>query len=260
MTAEELRKFFQVSQGRNPNKITSVFDTGYIATSKARDFTNATTGIFRLIKNPDKSKGVKFRKVPVMKNETIVYELERIEENKDTRGLVDPYWRIAITQLEETHEENYKLHNTVSDNVVIYAMGAKPIMVTITGFVLISSMDDDNYLLLRNYVENYRARNLVARNMELEFLSQDTKFNIIVESINLGRTIELETYVHVAISGMAYNYGQVWSTEKLSLAYYGDKYKYPTSDKEMETAEEKAEKKKKEEEALKARPPFIITK
>ncbi len=173
----------------------SVFSLEYIPTSKAADFTVLTSGYFSI-------------------SDTAVHDTN--ESNSDT------FWEIIVTDLAEEHEEKFALHNTISDSIVIFSTGARPINVTIGGYVLLSHTDDHSYKLLNAYVEKFRARKLAAQNTHLTFVSQDTTFRLIIESMHLSRTVELESYLGVEISGLAYAYRQSGSSEAFSLGYYGE--------------------------------------
>jgi hypothetical protein len=171
----------------------SVFDLEYIPTSKARDFSVLTSGYFT------------------------IYDTAVPSTSKESKA----FWRIIVNVISELHEEKYSMHNTLSDSVSIFSTGAKPIAVSISGYVLLSKTDDHLYELLNRYVNDFRARHLSANNKHLTFVSQDTKFNLIIQSISMGHTVQMETYVPVTISGLAYRYAMDDSEEPLYLGYYG---------------------------------------
>ncbi len=219
------RKVVPGSNGQNP-EMDSVFELGYIPTSKAADFTAVTSGYFTINDiGADAISKLGFNKF-----------LPQSEANRKADGT---FWQIIVTHLNEEHEETFSLHNTVSDNIAVFATGAKPVVISIRGYVLISDSDDYNYLLLRNYVDHFRARHLSANGTSLTFRSQDTSFKLVIESISLSHTIEFETYVAVSFSGLAYDYGQTDSYEHLDLSYYGKYRKVAASKREEEKEEEK---------------------
>lgn len=184
----------------------SVFDLEYIPTSKDLDYTVLTSGYFT----------VNDMGQPAVESQTQASDPFSLNNGSD-----GTFWQIIVTAMNETHEENFALHNTIGDNIAVFAAGAKPIAVNIRGYVLFSGEDDYNYLLLRNYVDHFRARHLSANSSHLTFRLKDTNFRLIIENIALGHRIEFETYVDVAISGLAYYYGQNDSLENLRLGYDG---------------------------------------
>lgn len=223
------------SAGQNPES-DSVFELGYIPTSKAADFTAVTSGYFTI-------NDIGAEAISKMGFNQF---LPQSEASKAADGT---FWQIIVTHLNEEHEETFSLHNTVSDNIAVFATGAKPVVISIRGYVLISDSDDHNYLLLRNYVDHFRARHLSANGTSLTFRSQDTNFKLVIESISLSHAIEFETYVAVTFSGLAYDYGQTDSYEHLDLSYYGKYRKVAASRREEEQEEEKEDSKEDEEEA-----------
>lgn len=250
ITAKQIEDFFYTkkavpgSPGQNPDA-DSVFELGYIPTSKAADFNAITTGYFTI-------NDIGSEALAQLGLNSFLPQGEIKQQADGT------FWQIIVTHLHETHEEAYALHNTVSDNIVVFSTGAKPIIVNIRGYVLISDSDDHNYLLLRNYVDHFRARHLSAKGISLSFRSQDTNFKLIIESINLSHTVELETYVGITFSGLAYDYGQTDSHERLDLSYYG-KYRKVSASKSEEIEEQEKEKEKETEKETKPQAPYLNT-
>lgn len=230
----------------NPAQTGGEYAGGYIPTSKAADFDVLTSGYFTI-----NDVGAE-----ALKSLGITSILE--EYGVGTSAIDGTFWQIIVTNINETHEESYSLHNTIADNVAVFSTGAKPIAMSIRGYVLISDSDDHNYALLRNYVDHFRARHLSAKvDASLTFRSQDTNFKLIIESINLGHTIEFETYVAVTFAGLAYDYGQTDSYERLDLSYYGKNRKTPGSRKElMKGEDEKKEQSASEQPKAKSEPPY----
>ena len=178
----------------------------YIPTSKAADYTVVTSGYFT----------VDTTQLPTAARKSYA-------STAQAQANPQPFWQILVTTFSELHEEKYSLHSTIADSVSIFACGAKPIAVSISGYVLFTPRDDHLYTLLKNYVENFRARHLSARDKHLTFISQDTELSLIIESISMGYSTEFETYVPVTISGMAYEYKMTNSTEALLKTYYGSR-------------------------------------
>lgn len=232
-TMQVVKDFFHVNPGETRRVQTpkesdneSVFDLGYIPTSKAIDYSLLTSGYFTVDD----------------------FGLPAIAFG-GTEDAGDIFWQIIVTGLSELHEEKYALHNTISDSVAIFAAGAKPIAITINGYVLLSASDDEHYRFLQSYVDKFRARLLSAQEKKLTFRSQDTAFKLIIDSIALSRDVALENYVGITVSGLAYEYTQTDSLERLDLSYYGKKRKTKASAIELD--EEDEEKKEMEQETNK---------
>jgi len=223
----------------------SVFDYEYIPTSKAVDYTAVTSGYFTIEEsstvtnvttntittNPDPMNSTETAEsvAPVTKTQQTATTSTKTEKST--------FWHIIVTVLAEVHEEKFSMHNTLADSVSIFSTGAKPVAISISGYVLFSKKDDHLYELLKNYVEGFRARLLSAQNKHLKFFSQDTEFSLILQSISLGYTNEMETYVPITFSGLAYEYHMRDSTEALLRTYYGTEGKAQeekiTKDKEV---------------------------
>ena len=197
-----------------PQQAKSVFTDGYIQTSKAVDYTVVTSGYFTIDATamPD---------VTANSTSTRTVTLGNKNGFNTTATETKPFWQLIVTTLAEVHEENYSMHNTLADSVSIFSTGAKPIQISISGFVLFAPHDDHLYVLLKSYVDSFRARHLSARDKHLRFVSQDTDFNLIIQSISLGYTVQMETYVPLTVSGLAYDYNMLNSNETLLKTYYG---------------------------------------
>ena len=217
--------------------IKSVFDYEYIPTSKAGVYTAVTSGYFTLDKTvspfaaADDDPKQQLRKLGELdadgslisksmspKPDAYAKAKSVFEVSAPQR---QPYWKIIVTILSEVHEENFSMHNTLSDSVSVFATGAKPIVISITGYVLFAPKDDHLYWLLRHYVDAFRSRQLAAQSQKLYFMCQDTEFGLDIQSFALGYTVEMETYVPFTISGVAYDYTTHNSNEKLLRSYYG---------------------------------------
>lgn len=156
------------------------------------------------------------------------------------------FWQIIVTSMTEEHAEKFALHNSLCDSIVVHATGAKPISVLITGYLLYSKTDDHAYLFLQNYTEYFRARVVNNRNTHLHFVLKDTEFDLLVENITLGHAVEMETYVSVTISGIAYHYRMSESTEILYKGYLGKGRSVAATKRDLLESDE-AEKSGKEE-------------
>lgn len=229
-TMQVVKDFFHVNPGESYGKKPvsesdnkSVFDLEYIPTSKAAVYTLLTSGYFTVDD----------------------FGLPAIAFG-GSQDAGDVFWQIIVTNLSELHEEKYALHNPISDSVAIYAAGAKPIAITLNGYVPISASDDEHYKLLQGYVDRFRARHLSANEKKLTFRSQDTSFKLIIDAMALSRDVALENYVGLTVSGLAYEYKQTDSLESLDLSYYGKKHSVKAKKGELDEEEEEEGKKESE--------------
>jgi len=70
------------------------------------------------------------------------------------------FWKLLVTAISEDHAEKHSTHNTLSDSVSIFALGAQGIEVSISGYLLVSNADDHSFEFFKNYVESFRYRQL----------------------------------------------------------------------------------------------------
>jgi len=173
----------------------SVFDLGYIPTSKAVDYESLEACYFTLIDAP---------------------EFPTVEATS-----TDYFWKLIVTNLVEGHGETLSMHNTLSDSIGVFATGAKPVDVTISGKILVSETDDHCFEFFQEYVQRFRARQLAVSAKTLKFISKDTTFNLIIQSITVGAAVDSEGYFDLGIQGLAYGYKMLNSLEPMSYDYYG---------------------------------------
>lgn len=205
----------------------SVFVMEYQPRTKSASLTVAQSGYF-LTDGDMASDGV-FKSF--LSDETDNYRSSMVPATSHGSNTNPVFWQIIVETLSETHEEKYSLHNTLSDSVAVFATGAKPISIQISGKLLHSRSDDHYFLFLQNYVNRFRARLLTTQQRTLTFISQDTVMNVIITNMTLNHGVDLETYSEITISGYAYGYKQNTSVEDFvlpnDLTYYGTNYAIP---------------------------------
>lgn len=189
-----------------PVDTVSVFDAGYISSSKAASLTKARTGYFALGTG---GSGGLFR--------------------PESGGPAANFWQIIITSITEGHSEKSLVHNTLSENVSVFAAGALPVQINITGKLLRTASNDHHFEFLRRYVDELRARKLDLEERTCTFVSKDTTFRIIIEALVLESSVENESYVDISIQGHAYGYRMTGSRDPLKLGYYGTEPSVATS-------------------------------
>lgn len=215
----DLQGFYDEVYGYNtdgrdtpPVDTVSVFDAGYISSSKAASLTKARTGYFALGTGGSgglSASGGLFR--------------------PESGGPAANFWQIIITSITEGHSEKSLVHNTLSENVSVFAAGALPVQINITGKLLRTASNDHHFEFLRRYVDELRARKLDLEERTCTFVSKDTTFRIIIEALVLESSVENESYVDISIQGHAYGYRMTGSRDPLKLGYYGTEPSVATS-------------------------------
>jgi len=120
--------------------------------------------------------------------------------------LTEGFWKIIITSVAEQHSEAYSLVNTLSDSFVIFATGANPISLSLTGFVLHGKNKDyyTDFTYLYNTI--FRGTELRKNKLILEFLVKDTFMNLYVTGMSPNFNSTMQDFIPVTIQGIAYNY------------------------------------------------------
>ena len=205
-------------QGTSLANTISVFEAGYISSSKDASLSKAQTGYFSLGSSSAAS---------------------GLTGSNDAAAA--NFWQIIITGITEGHSEKSLVHNTLSENVSVFSAGAMPVQVSITGMLLRTRTDDHHFEFLQRYVDGLRARRLSLDDRTCTFVSKDTSFKLIIEALVLESSVNNETYVNISIQGHAYGYKMTNSHEPLQLGYYGTEYPVATSGvkkEELESSEQ----------------------
>lgn len=221
-------------QRQNP---ISVFARGYIHTSKAANYTAQSTGYFCLGDAAAANAGKSTRKA--------IFSATASQAASPAPD--GAFWQIIIQEIAEAFSETASLHNTLSDSISLFTTGAAPIEVTITGKLLVTSSEDHRLVFLQNYIEAFRARKVEQSQRMLTFVSQDTSYKLLIQSIALGDTTDFETYVDISIQGLGYRYQMQGSSEPLNYGYYGTTPGVPTKERFAEDAPQQEEPAKQEE-------------
>lgn len=213
-------------QGTSLANTISVFEAGYISSSKDASLTKAQAGYFSL--------------GPSSAVSTLFGSNDAASENSGGVTAAN-FWQIIITGITEGHSEKSLVHNTLSENVSVFSAGAMPVQVSITGMLLRTRTDDHHFEFLQRYVDGLRARRLSLDDRTCTFVSKDTSFKLIIEALVLESSVDNETYVNISIQGHAYGYKMTNSREPLQLGYYGTEYPVATSGvkkEELESSEQ----------------------
>lgn len=198
--AFDIQSFYNDVYGYNtdsgvttPTKAVSVFDAGYISSSKSASLTKSRTGYFALGAT---AFGGASGSTDGGQADT-------------TQASTANFWQIIITSITEGH------------NVSVFAAGALPVQVNITGMLLRTASNNHHFEFLKRYVYGLRARKLSVEERTCTFVSKDTSFKIIIEALVIESSVENETYVNISIQGHAYGYKMANSRDHLQLGYYG---------------------------------------
>lgn len=221
----DIRSFYdevyrQDTGGDGPSSVTtvSVFDAGYISSSKAAS-TGVRTGYFAL------GTGTSVASLATLGG----LAGTTMKASSGTMSSAANFWQIIITGIVEEHAEKSLVHNTLSENVSVFAAGAMPVQVSITGLLLLSATDNHHFGFLKRYVDELRARRLSLEDRTCLFVSKDTSFKLIIEALVLGTSVENEAYADISIQGHACGYRMTDSKDPLRLNYYGKESPVPTS-------------------------------
>lgn len=210
------------NQSYQPNTV-SVFDAGYISSSKCASLTKTQTGYFSLGNT--------------LPTTDFTGSADTASGNQGNASSAN-FWKIIITNITEGHSEKSLVHNTLSENVSVFAAGALPVQVSITGMLLRTLTDNHHFEFLQQYVDRLRARKLSLDKRTCTFVSKDTSFKIIIEALVVESSVENETYIDISIQGHAYGYKMTNSRDPLQLGYYGTEYPVATSGVKKEDAAE----------------------
>ena len=198
--AFDIQSFYNDVYGYNtdsgvttPTKAVSVFDAGYISSSKSASLTKSRTGYFALGAT---AFGGASGSTDGGQADT-------------TQASTANFWQIIITSITEGH------------NVSVFAAGALPVQVNITGMLLRTASNNHHFEFLKRYVDGLRARKLSVEERTCTFVSKDTSFKIIIEALVIESSVENETYVNISIQGHAYGYKMANSRDHCSLAITG---------------------------------------
>lgn len=206
----------------------SVFDKGYLDVPKSSIYEFKEKAFFRLNK-------------PGALSLSSGDDLKLVDKNVFRR---EGFWQIIITSVSEEHGERYSVQNTLSNSVSVFSLGATPIKVVIEGLMLMDGTEDHLAQFFELYVKMLRAKRLKEDGRVLEFHLKDTSFRLLIDSITVSHSTDIDGYASVTIQGVAYHYSMGGFETGLNLGYYGRNDSVPTgkaTPKEKSVAEQKPE-------------------
>ena len=119
------------------------------------------------------------------------------------------FWAFMLMEYTEVHQEFYSLHDTLADTVVIHATGARPIEVTMQGYFAAGAALDTRMDFLHLYANDYRPSLLQGSNREVQVFIRDTMFKLLITSVSVQESVEVEDHTLISIVGRAYQYKTV---------------------------------------------------
>lgn len=127
--------------------------------------------------------------------------------SKNTAADEDAWWQLLVTSVTEEHEENADLHETLANSVVSFALGPKPVYVTISGYLLTGGPADDHFgKFFHTYLSAFRANRLSLEERLLKFSYKGTSFSLFIESLGVSQASGQDDYTEVYIDGYACHY------------------------------------------------------
>lgn len=216
----------------------SVFDNGYISTSKANGFRD------------DLDSGDSRAKAYFKLSEAALSSVLNTGglSTADAQQLAeDDFWQLIVTNFSETHSEFSSAHNTLSEAYVWFATGPSPIAIQITGMLLAERDYDYRTRFLFLYAAALRARQLTLNERTLQFVLKDTCMHLVVTQLSFSESVKNPDYSVVTISGLAYKYCNMNSSEPLYTDFYGTEpdvptFKVPPEEPKQEKEEPRADK------------------
>lgn len=201
--------------------ILTVFSRGYIDVPKSSTYDFKEKAFFRMLK-PDT--------IALSAGDELLFCNQNVFR-------LDGFWQYIITSYHEEHKERCCIHNTLSNSVSVFSLGANPVQVSLEGLMLMDGSTDHLAQFFELYVKLFRAKRLRMDARILDFHLKDTSFYLLIDSLSVRHTTEIEGYALVSMQGVAWHYAMTGLSDGLNLGYYGRNNGVPTGKK---TPDEKA--------------------
>lgn len=182
----------------------SVFDTGYISTSKCSWYGDANF------------KGKAYLQWNTSTSSSSAAATSVLESLGD-----DAIWQILITDTTEQHNDLFGQYQTLAGNVCYFVTGAGGVQLNITAKVPISGTADYRTAFLVKYIKKLRAKQLVASNRMLTLAVKDTVCKLYILNLSLTETSAQADMVNLVITGLAYRYQNTHRTTSTITTMYG---------------------------------------
>lgn len=200
--AEELLSIKDTKSDRK-----SVFDLGYIPTSKATKYESD------------------YRQKTYLQINSAAYN-ELSKQGLSTSDLQslrdDDFWELIVSDYSEQHAENMSVHNVLSESFCWFATGPAPVQVNITAHLLTSDAHDYRTHFLYLYTSNMRVKQLSRNARTLTLVLKDTVMKLFILSLSFSESSDMPDFSTVTISGIGYKYQNMYSeSPTLYTGYYG---------------------------------------
>lgn len=185
----------------------SIFDDGYIPTSKAVEYDDdyrekTYLQISSAAFNSLAKLGYSAAEMQMLRN--------------------DDFWELIVSDYDESHTENAAVLNTLSESFCWFATGPAPVQVHLTAKVMMSDEKDYRTRFLYHYASSMRAKQLAVDSRTLTLVVKDTAMKLFVLSINFTETSKEPDFSTFTLSGIGYKYRNIYAEEqKLYTGYYG---------------------------------------
>ena len=205
---------------------TSIFDRGYIPTSKdaryADDYRQKTyLQISSAAYNELSNQGLSTSDIQSLRD--------------------DDFWELIVTEYSEQHAENMAVHNVLSESFCWFATGPAPVQVSLTANLLTSDAKDHRTHFLYMYTSNMRVKQLSRSARTLTLVMKDTVMKLFILSLSFSENSQMPDFSTVTISGIGYKYQNMYSASPtLYTGYYGKTAAVPTLPVSVKTSTQAA--------------------
>ena len=125
-----------------------------------------------------------------------------LAENED-----EPWWKLIVHSVTEEHAEKISLHETLANSLAVFSLGARPVSVSISGYLLTGGRNDDTLgSFFARYLEAFRAKKLNIAERMLQFTYMETSFLLYLEALGVRQAVGNDAYTEVFLTGYACRY------------------------------------------------------
>ena len=122
-------------------------------------------------------------------------------------SLVDTgFWELIITDIQETHMDASAVNPVFADTMIATAMGARPIGMSISGFLSMTQTQDHRMDFLYLYHNVLRGSISGGNSLPVMLSVKDTTCRIYITGITLNTNANIQDHVAVTITGIACDY------------------------------------------------------
>lgn len=138
----------------------------------------------------------------------------------ETITLLETYgfWEMILTSYVEEHEEGFQLTDGLSDTFVVYALGALPVKVSLSGFLFYTKEEDHRIDFIKIYDSLFRGTRAHELGASMSLSVLGTTMDIKVTGSSLTHSAGSDDLVSLSISGI----GMKYETTAISVASGGD--------------------------------------